>query len=721
MKKTFEEVLNNLVKQKIGHWEPDEVEEYLSHQEFEFDENLILRLLECLVEDDIWKWLKYIGYKLPEVASTEERFIELVEKIAGKVRGDMAQGPFIGALIDIGLTNPKLGFALFQKMTGKEGLIFYSSFPLGGAGRTDFEKAFHFIKEGTKSSNSELKAASIRALRVIFEKEEKPKKSAEIFEILKNASNKEENIVVRNEVANAYIDFNKFDPKECTDNLIRLANQGDSSIRLNLAYSLQTAKLVHGEDVIKILKICSEDDDERVLKRVSIALAFNGKEYPEDTLEIVKNWVKRGKYFDVSEIEYCLQEIGKGYLDRCIKVVEDWIENEKDERFQFFIPIILKEMCSSNYGQLMGSVRIWSQRDGMFQKMAIKTIRAVLTEIFPPKTENKDLVDSSFSILEEMAKKRGLNIETIIKGETEEFFQCFRLIEELELKRPELDFEKIFTNLENYPTIKEFLCDEWFQKKRKKNNRMHPLLIILSYEPSSKLLRPVAFLNHLEEMLKIVVSKSKKLKDLRDGLGNEDQFWQTVSEIEIIASFMKEYPVEIAPEIDTKKLDAMINIDGRELLIEVINPEMFKPLRYLTGKTMGIENRARDKIYDEFKKHLKDVYLEEKIPVIIVIDIERSEIGYDFVEDYLMGTLQLVMLFDKKRGEAVKTYPARAKDYMHALDEETNVLSAVLCYRRRFGKDHKFHFEGRIIPNKYAKNPLSQELIEKIKEALFIE
>jgi len=56
---------------------------------------------------------------------------------------------------------------------------------------------------------------------------------------------------------------------------------------------------------------------------------------------------------------------------------------------------------------------------------------------------------------------------------------------------------------------------------------------------------------------------------------------------------------------------------------------------------------------------------------------------------------------------------------MHALEEETEVLSAVICYKRYFSKDREFHFEGRIIPNKYAKNPLSPELIEKIKETLF--
>ena len=62
-----------------------------------------------------------------------------------------------------------------------------------------------------------------------------------------------------------------------------------------------------------------------------------------------------------------------------------------------------------------------------------------------------------------------------------------------------------------------------------------------------------------------------------------------------------------------------------------------------------------------------------------------------------MGTQQLVILFDKKREEVVKTCTERVEDFMHALEQETDVLSGVLCYKRFFGKDNILHLNGRII------------------------
>jgi hypothetical protein len=182
---------------------------------------------------------------------------------------------------------------------------------------------------------------------------------------------------------------------------------------------------------------------------------------------------------------------------------------------------------------------------------------------------------------------------------------------------------------------------------------------------------------------------------------------------------MKDYSVEIDPKLNGRRLDALIQLNEEYLFIEVINPEMFKPLRYLNGKALDIENRAGDKIYGEFKHHLQGLATREEVPVMIVIDIGRSEIDYDFVEDYLLGTLQLTLLVDREKRTVAKTFPSRAKDSMHILEKGTNVLSAVVCYRRYFGEDAAFHRDGRIIANKDAKNPLSKEAVGKIERAMF--
>ena len=85
MKTKVEEIVKGLIQDRAKRWKSEEIEEYLHQQEIEIDEKMMIELLNRLSEDDIWKWLKYIGNQLPKIASVEEIFLELVEKIAPDV------------------------------------------------------------------------------------------------------------------------------------------------------------------------------------------------------------------------------------------------------------------------------------------------------------------------------------------------------------------------------------------------------------------------------------------------------------------------------------------------------------------------------------------------------------------------------------------------------------------------------------------------------------
>lgn len=714
--KKIEEAISNLISDRTRFWKADEVDSFLTQQGIRIDDEVLLTLLERLSEDNIFKWLDYVSFKLMELASTEDRFINLLKKIVLKIKGDMAQGPFIRALIKIGSKDHELGVALFEKMEVQDGdLIFYSSFPLGGSGKIKFGDVFQTIQEKFESNDPNLKATCIRALRVIFEEDDHLKEDQKIFEMLDRASIETEDVVVRNEATNAFIDFNKVDSERCTRALIKLAQQCPD-IRFNLANRLLASDLARSADTINILKICSQDNDNQVLDRVSQTLAKRGKDYPEESLDIVKDWIKRDVYFKIPSRDFCLQELGKADLNKCLEVVETWIEQEKEPKFMFFMPTILREMCSNDYGLLLKFLEKWSNKNNSFQRITLETMREMLSFLYQKENEST-LVDKCFSLLKDMAQIKNIDVTTSIRGEQEKIFQCCRIMEEIVLDRKAFDFNKIESNLENYLAIKDFLGIIWFREKREENNKIHPLLINLSYASDDDK-KSQLFLNCLNEMIDLIAQGTNRVRSLKLGLQNEDQFSQTVSEIEIISAFINEWPIEVEPDIDGKKLDLKVETNEADLLIEVINPEMFKPLKFFRS-ARGIPNRARSKIYDEFKAHLKDKQIEGDAPIVIVIDIGRSEIDYEFVEDYLMGTLQLTMVFEEKKKEIVGTYPSRAKDSMHDRKGEMDLLSAVICYQTVFGSDDKLHIQGRIIPNKYAKNPLGPQLTEIVKKNLF--
>ena len=741
----IEKIVDGLLKEKDLIRKPNETEAYLS--KFDINNEKMIRILEKLTEGYIFRWLDFICSKLEDLA-TEKNFVDLLRKIISKIKNDMAQGPFIRNLIKIGEKNPELGFSLYEKMgyTNESNLINYSSFPLGGAGKNNFEKAFVLIEKGLRSENSEVVKSSIKALRVIFEEKPELQKTKEIFDHLDRLSEQKDQLGIQTEVMNAYFDFSRFSnvKNHCIEKLFEFAERENSDIRFNLADSLISRNLPDAETEIELLTKCAADNNEHVLSRIAWALSEKGKQFPEKTLNIIKDWILKGKYYNISQIEYTTKRIGKENQDRCIKEVKTWIQ-ENNKRLKFFVPEILVTFSSEDYQKLIDYLEIWIDESEDLRKISLKSIREILTKSYSTPKFSEEIVNRCFLILEKIAKEKGIDVERSLKGESDKFYQCFRLLEGIEIERPELDYELVEKKLQEYPTIKKLLGEKWFKQKIAEKDNTHYLLFCLSSELDDnkinkkakllnqekdelrrhfiasgikEMLRPIAFLEYLEEMLKAITNKSSKLKDLRNGLKNEDQFWATISEIEVISAFIEHYETEIAPSLEKKKLDVEVDFDGEKVLIEVIYPRMFKPAQYLTGKTLGIPNRARSLIYEEFKKHIKDIETND-IPVVIAINTSRSLISYDFVEDYLMGTLQLTFFVNKENGKVVGSKPSRAGDSMDKLDKETNLLSGVVCFRTRFGNDGRFHKEGKIITNPAARNPLSNEVISEIESLLF--
>jgi hypothetical protein len=742
------EVAANFLNSRDKFWKSEEIEEYF--KQYSLENKQVLEILNRLADDYIFRWLDFISLKLPSLVG-EEGFLDFLKKIIPKIKGDLTQGSFIKALIRIGEQEAKLGFSLHQKMLQQDDdidLIYYSSFPLGGSGRKDFEHAFPIISKEITNKNPNIRATGIRSLRIIFESSEELKRADEIFEALDKLSQQEER-VVQIEALNAYFDFSLFRYSLCVEHLKAFAKRRNSEIRFRIADLLWLRNLNNKEDEIDLLTICAEDDNPNVLSRVATALSQKGQEFPEASLRIVKSWILRDRYHNVHDIEYFMNEIGKLHLDKCVKEVETWVaEEEGKAKLQFFIPIILQELGKNNYKELVELIEGWPSKNGRFWTITILTIRRILTEIYPGRDSDVPTTELCFRILAKLVEEKNLDVNEIIKDESNRLFQCLKIIDALQQDRKEADFAKISWALEKHAAIKNFLGADWF-KMEQEGKRGHALLVLLSrsvideanlakdLESMNKekdhlkreimVLRirnkksPQALVDYLDGILNQVASKTKKLKDLQNGLRNPDQFWETISEIEVISAFIGTHQVEIAPRVRDKKLDLSIDLGGEKILIEVINPDMFKPLKYMTEKAFGLENRARGKIYDEFKEHMKDLeaYLEDKC-VIVVIDIGRSEIDYDFVEDYLLGTWQFTWQIEKATGKVVNEYPSRSGDSMHALEEKTDVLSAVVCYKATIKGDLKFHREGKIMLNPHAKKPLSPNSIKLIQESLFV-
>ena len=385
-------------------YKPKELETFLVSRGIESKEEILL-LSRYLVEGDIFRWLDFIGLKLPQLASTDDDFVNLLSIIISKVKSDMAQGPFIRGLINIGASNPKVGLELFEKMAESDDkdVVSYSGLILGGSGKKEFGRVFPRIVDNVKSQDSDIQATSIKALRVIFEdrnlSETAPNILEKVFQVLRDLTSPNVDSKIRSQVSNAYIDFYKFDPEQCYGRLKDLAQQKDSNIRFTIADRLFFIDLKDGKQEMALLKECSQDDNPYTLEKVAFALSKKGKYFPEESLEIIKDWTKRGKFYKINILEYCLQEIGKGNLDQCIKTIETWIRGEKDPLLRFHIPKILSKISISNYTKLYSHLEKWSDgKETDYHNIVVETVKETLSSENIP----SEIVERGKNILKKM-------------------------------------------------------------------------------------------------------------------------------------------------------------------------------------------------------------------------------------------------------------------------------------------------------------------------------
>ena len=73
-------------------------------------------LVNNLVKKDIFAYLELISSIVFDVAETSNEYIVLLETITEKVKNDLAQGPFLNSLKNIGIKKEKIAIKLYDKI-----------------------------------------------------------------------------------------------------------------------------------------------------------------------------------------------------------------------------------------------------------------------------------------------------------------------------------------------------------------------------------------------------------------------------------------------------------------------------------------------------------------------------------------------------------------------------------------------------------------------------
>jgi hypothetical protein len=700
-----------------------ELSDYVDRQRPKLSAEERLQLCAALVRLNIFDWLDYVGREVKALASTDMSYIGLLAEIVTKVRRDMAQGPIIEALISIGESSPDFGLGVSEAMRSREeeGLVIYSSYPLGGSGRINFAITKPILASLWASNNPLHQVAAIRAYRVILigNGTLTAEPLSNVFDLLHTAA-KSENLAVRQEAANALFDLAGVDEKRSVEMLESLLRD-ESSIRAVIARRLQTKSGFSTQSIVSLLKLCCTDDDDNVLSQVAMALAFRGRDFPQDAIEMVLNLLDRGKFSTVPNLDFASTEITEVNPELVANVVDQFLRRDHSKHLEYGIQYLLAEAFSSDYSALARPIKGWLDGSETLQRVALRSLDEVLGRVY--ETKDAAVADTFYPFIESYARKKGINVETVIRRENDKVAQCLELVREAQRERKSLNYAEIRKNWGDFVSLREFIGDAWIEERELEKNQTHEILrdlARLSEEPGNTWSRTMlAYLDDMSSSVKNLANTAS----MRRGIESDEQFQDAFSELQVADAFVKAgYPMTIEPMVGNKRLDFEVVLDDTSILIEVVTPHPFRKLKYASGG-VSVPNRARSKIFDEFKKHLSQLPHENRKPAVIVMNITNSDIDYDFVADYLYGTLQFSFWTDKSTGKIVDQGPTRAADSLSDLArdglENLNMISGVICYKTIFAAKGKIHLSGQIFLNPTAQNPLSKEQVSKISRVLF--
>lgn len=713
-----------------------------------------LKLIEGLTDQDVFRWLHLIGHLLEETASLDSRFFEVLFKVMEKTKRDMAQGILIQHLVQIGISQPELAVEMYEALREMKqpNLLLWGCWILGGAGKTDFEKIFEIIREDLMTPNPETQAASLIALRVSFGEKMESKWKNVVFSLLETV-NKKPSEMVKSELVNVYVIFYEHNPEKCFSNLKTLA-EGALSVRFNLS-RLLCRKRLHKKHHFALLKILVRSSENTILDNISMSIAFQSKkEDVDEGLNIIHELLKDGKFYEIRSLPLALNKLGENNLDLCLKRIGNWAK-EENYKLRFVAPKIAVEFAKNNSKGLKERLVCWLDNPRLLT-FSLETVRQLLESIFErsdggrnPSPADKEIITDLLKKLKDVARQQKLDPEKISGREELDIYKCLILIDEIEKDYKELDYSKISQNIERFPNIKQFLGEKWFGQMKRKHDKTHPLLMylaqdLLNVNERQKRIEEIekltdtgqkrkeswraflsierhAILSHLEKELEII-KDMRDLRQIKAALRKEEHFWKVFSEIDVIARLAKVFPIRISPGLIVKEAkktrvkhpDLEITIDDTQVFAEVISPEMFAPLKYF--RTAGIPNRLRSKVTEEISRHFMGMEINRDI--VIVVDMDSSEIDYSSILDYVEGPLQFVMRIDKKTGKAIDTFVKRGKA-MAKMDTEVRQVIGVIGYRRVFSRtDGRMHLKGRSFPNPDLVEKEKREILGKITRAL---
>lgn len=692
-----------------------------------------VNILRRLAKSGIYRFYDFISLKLVEIASPNREFLSLVTELTTVPSG----GLFANALTTIGEVNPQAR-VIFEAISAEKGLYPSLGYLFGGIAKKNPDESLPLLKEAMSSKDEE---GRLFATLAIWVASEQLARKSDVLKLLKKGEN-DSSQKVRSQVLTDYFQILQKNPRTL-DRIVRFLRKNKSL--LTQALILCQAYRASAAQATRIISLVTDKSD--VGSASQIAWLIPNLEMPtEKSLGIIKRLVRIGINPEGADLDHTVEAIAKKDESASVRFLEKWASHEKISSavLRFYLPSLLYHALSGNKPRLLDIFRNWVNRRRRFRIMALDALKEMLSEV----ADNDPIVLQTLRLVIEQTINECKDPKRTLRGERRPRIQCLMLVDDLKSTQHALDYDAVATNIQQFPTVREFLGVNWISTMRKVGDDSHPLLRLLAKpfpdaeqmkearvkirEKSLSLLEraghewsilfaqsAVSQLALLEKSLSRINPIEQGAPALRTSIRKSDGYDAAYSEVEVIALLRSKFTIEIHPTIGLAKRSGehapsvdLKASNHQTSFIEVITPGTPNELLH-SSRAMSVKNRTGGILSDEVHKHLKELPSDWSYPFVVIIDSSHSEIDDFLIQNTLWGPLAVAFKTPQPGRITAKPRTVRLEPTIMK-DPRIRLLSGVLLFKTGFNPEGDPYYSTDYVPNPWATYPLQRNLVGRL-------
>jgi len=721
------------------------------------------QLIRKIMDEGVFGYLDLVSEILFEIASDSEEYVKILEDISTRVKNDLAQGPFLSTLIEIGKEKTEIGMGLRNKIikTCKDSnLIVLSGLILGGIGIKNKEEMLTLIEQDLdQQNNPSVLQAYLKAILIINEHEKRiDERDIKIITQLFNKNMEQVNIEILNFSLANYSKNKLYFYKIIKS----LTGEKNDSYKKFLFRKLSYQDILEENKLFELIEL-SKDAEEEVLNEIVMCLR-NHPSQLNAILDLYFYWINKGLYFKIRNFDWILEEIMK--KDSSILPLFIKSFRKIDEKYSYVVvPDIFQHLVKYNIEIGISEAIKLKSKNKIEKRIKLKLLEGIIGCCYSDKKNARHIQELAKYLLKEAQQKPYVNIEiksNLINSPklTKEEYNTLvdkvsKLLEDLKTKKEKYDFNGLARTLKKYPIVNKYVKD--ILKICEKEKIYSPLLRLLDEEEpnltrikigedESKLTKaikldffrsqfwPKAYLTELNNGLSLFEeienpkyqTKEKKKKYIRDMLLNEQSFLGFFSELIVMNRIGKERIKFKDRLIGNNDIDIETEIFNKPIFFEITHPRMDRKLG-LANEMIELKNRSFSIIEKKYKQIMKSGVSDhpeykDNFYFYVIIDNSDSIDEYDLLNS-LFGTLRMNRIFNKKTGEVIKEFAAHSQDSLGHTNKKTEIVSGVIYFKEELGFRENLSpyikLNGKIINNPFGKRVLSEKEMKSLNSILF--